>query len=58
VGVFVEDAAESIASVGFGVVDSAGIGDRLRLRVVGCCVVQRTIRPVCVGERLEFTERT
>lgn len=56
--VLVAGTAESITSADFEVVNSAGIGDRLRSWVEGCCVVQRTMRPVCVVERLELTERT
>jgi len=54
--VLVEDAAESILSVHFEVVESAGIGDGLWWWARGCCVVQGAVGSVLVVEWFELAE--
>jgi hypothetical protein len=52
--VLVEDAGESVLSPDVEVVESAGVGDRLRSWAQWCCAVQGTVRAVLVVERFEL----
>jgi hypothetical protein len=54
--VLVEGAAESVVSPDVEVVESAGIGDRLRSWAQGCCAVKGAVRAVFVVERFELAQ--
>jgi hypothetical protein len=54
--VFVEDAAQSVASSDVEVVESARFGDRLGERASGCRGVERPVGLVLVVERFVLTE--